>query len=155
MRLSIIIVNWKSTEYLGGCLKALFRHLDDLEWEVIVVDNASEDGCEAMLMREFPRVTLLKAAENLGFARANNLGVKSCHGEILLFLNPDTEVADDSLQRMAAWLETHPRVGVVGARLLNSDKSPQQTSVQAFPTLRNQFLDSEFLRRRFPRSRMW
>lgn len=155
MHLSVIVVNWKSAVHLHACLGSLYRFLDGDGFETIVVDNASGDGCAAMLAREFPQVRLVAAPENLGFARANNLGFTHSCGDILLFLNPDTEVCDTSLERMAAWLRTHPQVGAVGARLLNSDGSLQQTSVQAFPTLRNQFLDCDLLRRCFPRSRLW
>lgn len=155
MDLSIIIVNWKSVRYLRDCLASLYRQVRELEFEVIVVENASGDGCEAMLAREYPQVRMVVATENLGFARANNLGFRQSHGDTLLFLNPDTEVKSGAVQRMASWLRVHRAVGAVGARLLNSDGTCQESCVQAFPTLLNQFLDANLIRRLMPGSRMW
>lgn len=155
MELSIILVNWNSTDYLRSCLASVYRNLHGVRFEVVVVENASADGCESMLRREFPQVKLIVATHNLGFARANNLGYAQASGEILLFLNPDTEVIGDAIQCMVRWLKVHPRVGAAGARLLNSDGSLQSSCVQAFPNLLNQLLDSELLRRWFPRSRLW
>lgn len=108
--LSIIIVNWKSAGYLRGCLASIYQHTRETRFEVIVVDNASDDGCEAMLAREFPDVGLIASAENLGFARANNLGFAASRGETLLFLNPDTEIAGDVLSLMVAWMKADPRL---------------------------------------------
>jgi len=153
--LSIIVVNWKSVAYLRGCLASIYRYTKGASFEVIVVDNASNDGCEAMLREEFPQAIPIAAGENLGFARANNLGFTFSTGEILLFLNPDTEISSDVLSPMADWMRAHPLAGAVGARLLNSDGSLQSSCVQAFPTILNQVLDSKLLRRRYPTWKLW
>lgn len=153
--LSIIIVNWKSASYLRSCLRTVCRWTQGIRFEVIVVDNASQDGCGEMLGDEFPEVQYIESQENLGFSRANNLGRRHAQGEFLLFLNPDTELSRDVLTPMVAWLQTHPKVGAAGAVLLNTDGSLQDSCVQAFPTLVNQVLDAEVLRRWFPESRLW
>jgi GT2 family glycosyltransferase len=153
--LSIIIVNWKSAEYLRACLASIYHYTKGTRFEIIVVDNASNDGCETMLRREFPEVILITSPENLGFARANNLGFTSSSGETLLFINPDTEIFSDVLSPMVVWMRTHPLAGAVGTRLLNSDGSLQSSCVQAFPTILNQVLDSNLLRSRFPTWRLW
>lgn len=156
MDLSIIIVNWNSTEYLRKCLASLFGVTSGFSIEVVVIDNASSDTtCEEMISEHFPDVTFRRCSKNLGFAGGCNLGAEMSSGRILLFLNPDTEIRDDAISRLLRHLTVEPLVGAVGARLLNSDGSLQTSCIQACPTLWNQVLDAEFLRRRFPRSRLW
>src|SRR5208337_4907436 len=87
--LSIIIVNWKSAEFLRECIRSIYREAKGILFEIIVVDNASDDNCEEMLHENFPQTYFIAAKENLGFARANNLGYMHSCGEYVLFLNPD------------------------------------------------------------------
>jgi hypothetical protein len=155
MDLSIIIVNWNSVEYLRACLSSVYRESHGVSLEVIVVDNASYDGCEKLLREQFPSVVFIQSHENLGFSRANNLGFTRSSGDLLLFLNPDTEFGESALAKMLARLRSNPSVGAVGARLLNSDGSLQTSCVQAFPTICNQVVDSELLRKAFPKSHLW
>jgi GT2 family glycosyltransferase len=91
----------------------------------------------------------------VGFASANNLGAKLARGRFLLFLNPDTEVVGDALAKLVKALEQQPDAGLAGAQLLNSDGSLQTSCIQSFPTILNQVLDSEWLRRIFSRSQLW
>lgn len=153
--ISIIIVNWNSKDYVRQCLASLSAHCRTVDHEVIVVDGGSFDGCAEMLAREFPSVIFVQSPDNVGFARANNLGARHAAGRCLLLLNPDTEFIEDSLAVLHAVLAARPDAGAVGCRLLNSDRSLQTSCVQAFPTVLNQMLDSEFLRERFPRSSLW
>jgi N-acetylglucosaminyl-diphospho-decaprenol L-rhamnosyltransferase len=155
MDLSIIIVNWNSCGYLEKCLGSIYGHVLNIQFEVIVIDNASYDGCAAMLTKNFPDVRFVQSTENLGFARANNLAFSDSIGRTLLFLNPDTEVTAGALERMLTVFESRPDAGAVGCRLLNSDLSIQITSVQAFPTILNEVLDYSSLREWFPHSRLW
>lgn len=155
MELSVIIVNWNSSEYLKNCLRSLYANLSDVTFEVIVVDNASYDGCGEMLRSEFPNVEFIQAPENLGFATANNLGFARSSGDYLLFLNPDTEVIGSAVNVMLSNLKALPNAGAVGCRLLNSDGSLQIPCIQPFPTILNQVLDTEYLIHRFPRLRIW
>lgn len=152
---SIVIVNWNSRDYLEKCLKSLAARRMGIVAEVIVIDNASYDGSEALIRESHSGVTYIQGRENLGFARANNLAAESATGRNLLFLNPDTEVVGDAVERMVRFLDATPDAGAVGCRLLNTDGSLQTSCVQAFPTVLNQVLDSELLRRAFPRSRLW
>ena len=153
--LSVIIVNWNSKDYVRKCLSSLFKHCPHISMEVVVVDGASFDGCDEMLAREFPTVKFVQSKKNVGFAKANNLGVRNAKGRNLLFLNPDTELVENSIDMLLTHLATLPQAGAVGCKLLNSDGSVQTSCIQSFPTVVNQILDSEFLRRRFPRSRLW
>jgi len=148
-------VNWRSLGYLRASLASLYRETRGFTWEVVVVDNASGDGAEDVIRHEFPDVIFIQSDQNLGFARANNLGYRHSTGDVLLFLNPDTEIADNVFARMMAHLAADASTGAVGARLLNSDGSLQTSCVQSYPTIWNQLLDSEFLRRRIPASRLW
>lgn len=155
MDLSIIIVNWNSKAFLRNCLESILQAPPSLALEVIVVDNASYDGADRMLAGEFPRVRYVQSNENLGFARANNLGYKHSSGRHLLFLNPDTEIVDGAIDRMVAAADSLADAGAIGCRLLNSDGSLQTSCVQALPTILNQALDAEGLRARFPKSSLW
>src|SRR5438093_1553246 len=107
------------------CLESIYATTRGISFEVVVVDNASFDGCEQMIRSEFPLVQFVQSQANLGFARGNNLGFGHSTGRILLFLNPDTEVIGPALARMVACVESVPDVGVVGSKLLNSDLSVQ------------------------------
>lgn len=148
--LSVIIVNWNSKDYLQKCLRSIERHCQRRDLEIIVVDGASYDGCGEMLAAEFPSVIFVQSTENIGFARANNLGAHSAKGDFLLLLNPDTEFIEDSISTMLDALNILPDAGAIGCRLLNADRSIQTTSILTFPTILNRTLDSEFLRRSFP-----
>jgi GT2 family glycosyltransferase len=155
MDLSVIIVNWNSSEYLKKCLRSLYANLSDVEFEVIVVDNASYDGCGEMLRSEFPDVKFVQARENLGFAGANNLGFAHSSGDYLLFLNPDTEAIGSAINVMLSNLKNLPDAGAAGPKLVNTDGSLQISCIQPFPTIMNQLVDTEYLILRFPRLKIW
>lgn len=155
MELSIVLVNWNSVDYLRECLTSIYAQTRGIDFEVIVVDNASSDGQARSLKAEFPQVTLIESDHNLGFAGANNLGFKCSSGEHILFLNPDTKVVGPAITAMVDQLRLLPDAGIVGCKLLNSDLSIQTTCIQRFPTISNQMLDIEALRLRLPHLRFW
>jgi GT2 family glycosyltransferase len=155
MDLSIIIVNWNSKEYLRKCVSSILAGTRGLEFEIIVIDSASFDGCTEMLQGEFPQVRFIQSRENLGFAKSNNLAFKSAVGESVLFLNPDTEIVGPAINVLHSALKLLPDAGVVGGKLLNSDGTVQTSCVQAFPTILNQLLSAEALRRLTPKARLW
>ncbi len=152
---SIIIVNWRSKDFVRQCLRSIEANAGGLTVEIIVVDGASFDGCGEMLAVEFPQARFIQASENRGFGYANNLGAKTARGHYLLLLNPDTELHPEALPRLVATHRAHPRCGLVGPRLLNTDGTLQKSCVQAFPTPLNQALGSEFLLKLMPNSRLW
>lgn len=153
--LSIVIVNWNSVDFLRKCLQSVFETVTQVRFEVIVIDNASRDGCGEMLACKFPSVRFLQSDENLGFSGANNLGFRLSRGETVLFLNPDTEVYPGAIEKMVAALMATPDAGIVGLKLLNTDGTIQTSCIQSLPTILNQAFDLEFLRRRFPRLALW
>jgi GT2 family glycosyltransferase len=117
---------------------------------MIVVDNVSTDGTVEMLREEFPQVTVVVNEENRGFTGGNNDGIDRARGSYLLLLNPDTEVLEDALPRMVAYLDQHRDVGMVGPQLRNPDGSVQ-SSRRRFPTLPVLFFESTWLQGLLPR----
>lgn len=155
MDLSIIIVNWKSKNYLRKCIGSILRHTQGVELEIIVIDSGSFDGCENMLRKVCPQALFIQSDQNIGFAKANNEAFKISCGRYLLFLNPDTEIKGNSIQLLIRQLESLPHAGVVGPLLLNTDMSIQTSCIRKFPTLLNQVLDIKGLKRLFPMSVLW
>lgn len=153
--LSIIIINWKSQAFIRDCLTSICANIGSLTHEILVVDNASYDGCDEMVRSEFPHVLFIQSEHNLGFAAANNLAFARSRGRNVLFLNPDTEIQSAAIQELVSALECLPNAGMVGARLLNSDGSLQTTCITAMPNILNQTLNSRYLRRTFPRWEIW
>jgi len=146
--LSIILVSWNVRELLRACLSSL--PLADPGVEVIVVDSASADGTPAMIAADFPAVRLIASPENLGYTRGNNTGLAQARGRYLFILNPDTVIVGDALAVMAAYLDLHPAVGLVGPQLLWPEGGGQSTR-RRFPSLALMFLESTWLQRLAPR----
>ena len=139
--LSVLIVNWNTRDLLRACLRSLRAHPANEGMETIVVDNASTDGSEMMVRREFPEVDLVASPVNTGYARGNNLAFARASGDRLLTLNPDTEVFAGTLDAALDALDRHPKAGAVAARLIGTDGGTQR-SVRGFPTLLNLFGDA-------------
>ena len=114
---SIIIVNYKGGDYLGKCLSSILRQAY-LDYEVLVVDNASLDGSIEYVEREFPEVRVVKNEINWGFGYANNLGAKHATGDYLVFLNPDTTVREDWLGELVEALQNSPATGLATPKIL-------------------------------------
>jgi len=148
MDLVTVTVSYNTRELLGECLDTLLAGLEHsgLSAEVWVVDNGSTDGSADMVRQRFPGVHLIAHDENLGFAAANNLALRQVDlvGEAaprhILFLNPDTRVVGDALGVLVRFLDSTPRAGVAGARLVYDDGAFQHSAF-AFPGLIQIFLD--------------
>ena len=150
MDLSIIIVNWKSSAFLSPCLASIYASGLRISFEIAVIDNASFDGCDNLLSQRFPEVRFLQSKENVGFAGANNRAFAGSTGSTVCFLNPDTILKGTALQTLYSALHGISHAGAVGALLFNGDGSLQTSCVLPFPTILNQALDIEWVRRRFP-----
>ncbi len=155
MDLSIIIVNWNSGRDAAECIASIQSSLAGLMYEIVVVDNASSDDSCQILERQFPSVRLVRSDENVGFARGNNLGFAHSFGRTILFLNPDTRILGRAIQTLYAALQASERIGAVSCKLLNRDLTVQTTCIHRFPTVVNQLLDTDWLKRCFPRLRIW
>lgn len=153
--ISIIIVNWNSSNYLYNCLRSIKENVKSLTYEIIVIDNASFDGCEEMLRKDFPETIFIQSQNNLGFAAANNLAANEAKGNIFLFINPDTIMMEGCLKRMINNFFELPKAGVTGPRVLNSDGTLQISCVQVDKTPLNQALDSNIFRRLFSKTKLW
>ncbi len=155
MDLSIIFVNWNAVAYLRECIRSIHDHTSGITFELIVVDNASPERDVMSLKEEFPAVELILSKENLGFARANNVGFRRSSGDHVLLLNPDTKLVNPAINLMLDRLRVLPDAGIVGCRHTNPDLSVQTTTIQRFPTVLNQLLNIEHLRLRWPSCRLW
>jgi GT2 family glycosyltransferase len=151
---SVVIVSWNTRDLLRDCLRSIFQEARSTAFEVIVVDNASQDSTARMVATEFPRVKLIVNADNLGFAAANNQGIRESAGRYVLLLNPDTVVLDCAIDRCVSYADNHPDVGVVGCQVLLDDKTIQKTGF-AFPSAWNLALTVSGLSRAFPNSRVF
>jgi GT2 family glycosyltransferase len=147
---SILIVNWNTKDYLIHCLESIFQKAKAPSWEVIVIDNGSQDGSRAEVRKRFPSIDLVENPNNVGFAKAMNQGVKKASGKYILLLNPDTEIKEGAFERLLAFMSVHPMVGATGAQLLNPDGS-RQNSIANFPTLATELLNKSLLRWLFPK----
>lgn len=134
-KVSIIIVTWNSREYILDCLQSIIRNSPGLNHEIIVVDNGSSDGTKDIIAEHHPKIRLIDAGANLGFARAANMGCRFAKGSLLLLLNPDTRVEPGAIREMADVLARIPDTGCVGARLLDTDGRDLGTNTKLFPSL--------------------
>ena len=130
--LSVIIVNYNTSDFLVRCLNSVVSQ-SDRNIEVIVVDNASQDGSQDVIRKTFPWVKLMANDRNLGFAQANNQALSVCKGEYVHFLNPDTELGHSAFMAMVEFMESFPEVGLAGTRILNPDGSVQLSVDKRYP----------------------
>lgn len=126
--ITIIYVNYRTAQLTLSSVQSVERLCGDAKIEIIVVDNASGDNIEELLA-DSPSVKLIKSAENLGFGRANNLGMLQATGRYVLFLNTDTELLNAAPRLMASFLEANTDVGAVGANLYSADEKPNQSFI--------------------------
>lgn len=132
--LSIIIVSWNTRDLLKACLLSIRNTAHNISLEIIVVDNASEDGSPEVIIQEFPEVILVQAGCNLGFAAANNMGMAMAKGRYFCLINSDVIVQPDCLQVLVKYMDCNPDAGITGPRILNPDYSLQK-SVTCYPSL--------------------
>lgn len=144
MLLSIIIVNYRSASLILDCLRSVQQFNSGLNYEVIVVDNNSNDGNEDLLLKSFPGLHWIQMGYNAGFARANNVGIKQVKGEVVLLLNPDTLAIDDSIVSCYHQLVQSKAVAA-GVKLLNFDRSEQISGNYAMKGGLNYLLPLPFL----------
>jgi hypothetical protein len=154
MNISVVIVAWNAKHYLELCLESLEKAPPRRSMEILVVDNASEDGTAEMVEARFPYVKLIKSGENLGFAKGNNVAIRQCQGRYIALVNPDVIVFPGCLDALADFLDQNPKVGNVGPRVFEPDMSMQSTC-RRFPTLWNNFCDATGLATRFKNSRFF
>ena len=162
--LGIVIVNWNTREHLRRCLETVVANSLFDRCRVVVVDNASDDGSADMARRQFPHVEVIVNDANIGYPRANNVGLRHLGfrgvGDVAasapryaLLLNPDTELPRDALARMIEFMDSRPAVGVAGPKLLLGDGSLDKACRRGFPTPLVSFYHYSGLARLFPKNR--
>ena len=149
MDVSIIIVNYNTRDLLRDCLESAGKTVSALDYEVVVVDNASRDGSVEMLRREYPSVRVIANETNRGFGAANNQALRLMEGRYALLLNSDTILKENAVQALYDFMEDHPDAAMACGQLLNADGS-KQNSVAAFPTLLTLAMNMPVLEYLFP-----
>lgn len=158
--LGIVVVNWNTRDLLRDCLRSV-EQSEGVTYRAVVVDNASSDDSAAMVRAEFPDVTLIENTDNRGYPAANNQGLRQLGFErggpddaprYALALNPDTVLPPDALREMVAYMDTDPRVGVAGPKLVLLDGSLDLACRRSFPTPEISFYRMIGLSKLFPRS---
>ena len=134
MDLSVIVVNYNTKELTKKCLDSIFGNTKGVHFEVIVVDNNSEDGSAQMLQKYPEKIKLIKNTQNLGFAKANNQAIKIAKGKYVMLLNSDAYLIENSLKALVEKANLEKNLGMLGPQVLNEDKTIQQ-SAGHFPNL--------------------
>ncbi len=134
MQLSVVILNYNVRWFLQQCVLSVQRALRDIEGEIIVVDNSSDDDSCAIIMHCFSGITLIQNKENTGFPKGNNLGVAAAKGKYICILNPDTVVAEDTFTKLLAFAGTEANLGIVGIKMIDGTGHFLPESKRGVPT---------------------
>jgi GT2 family glycosyltransferase len=155
VEISIIIVNYKTKDLTLDCLRSVYKECKRGSFEIILVDNNSNDGSAEAFQEHFPAIKFLPLDDNIGFARANNLAAQYARGEYVLLLNPDTVVLDDAIFRLLDFARATPGAGIWGGRTVFGDRSLNPPSCWAQMTLWSTFCALTGLRSLFAASRLF
>lgn len=153
--LSIIIVSYNTKEFLRECIDSIKGTSRGFDYEIIVVDNASSDNSLEMLKIKFPDVIVIKSKNNIGFSKANNLGVKKSRGRYVLFLNPDTVIYKNSLFGIVKFMDEHKEAGAATCKLLMPDGRLDDAIHRGFPNPWNSFSYFSGFSKLFPSSKLF
>ena len=153
MDLSIIIVSYNTKELTKQTLDSIYKNKHEFVFETIVVDNDSHDDTIEMIQGCFPDVKLIINKENLGFSKANNLAIRQTQGRFILLLNSDTFVNDSCLEKSLEYLQTHPKVGALGCKVILPSGTLDHACKRGFPTPVASFYYFLKLDRLFPKSK--
>ncbi len=153
MDVSVIIVNYNVKALLEQTLLSVYKAVQDLQVEVIVVDNHSADESGKMVREKFPNAILVENKDNLGFSKANNQGIRISTGRYVLLLNPDTVISEDTLTKTVAFLDRNPQAGALGVRMIDGRGDFLPESKRGLPTPAVAFYKMSGLARLFPRSK--
>ncbi len=155
MKLSVIIVNYNVKYFLEQCLYSVQKACLGIESEIIVTDNNSIDGSKAFLQPAFPAVNFIWNNSNVGFAGANNQALEIAKGDFILFLNPDTILAEDCIEKCLQFYEENKTAGVVGIKMIDGSGNFLKESKRAFPSPLTSLYKLTGLARLFPRSKIF
>jgi GT2 family glycosyltransferase len=147
---SIIITTWNSKDLVIAVLRSIVENVKGISFEVILVVNGSKDGTQGIVKELFQQVIVIDNEENLGFTKANNIGIQRARGKHILLLNDDTIVLPGSLEQMAGYLSAHEDTALVGPQLLHRDGS-KQNCIHNFPSILNEIIPTSVFQIAFPR----
>lgn len=139
MKLSIVVVSHNTGEILQKCLSSIYENPPSVEFEVILVDNASSDGTIEFVRKKFQEVCVIENKKNRGFSAANNQGIAISKGNLILLLNSDAIILPGSLEAMIKFMNEHCRAGAIGPKIFNPDGT-FQISFWSFPGLFGEFV---------------
>ena len=126
IQVSVIIVSYNTKELTINTIKSVIDKTENVDYEIIVVDNDSKDGSVEELKKTFQdKITIIEPKENLGFGRANNLGIKYAKGEYVFLLNPDTELINNAIKIFYDYMEQNKQVGICGGNLYDKNNNPE------------------------------
>ena len=134
MQLSIIILNYNVRYFLELCVLSVQNGIQDIDAEIIVIDNNSQDDSCEMMKKRFPNIKLIENKENSGFPKGNNIGVAAAKGEYICILNPDTVVAEDTFSKVLAFAKKQKELGIVGVKLIDGTGNFLPESKRGIPT---------------------
>ena len=149
--ISIIILNYNTFDLACQCIESIYEYTKNVDFEIIIVDNASTMDESDKFLELFPKIKLVKNTENRGFAGGCNDGIKVAKGDTILLLNSDTKLLNDAISITYDFLNTHPNVGIVTCRLENEDGSPQNNCYH-FPSISKTLIELLRLQKFFPKS---
>lgn len=144
MDVSVIIVNYNTCKVLNDCLASVFQYTSNIEYEVIVVDNASNDESVEMVKNKYPSVKIIESQKNLGFGKANNLGFEYSSGRNIFLLNSDTLLLENSIKILSDVLDSDDSIGAIGTILIGKDLR-QIHSCGKFPSVFKKLTGTNFI----------
>jgi GT2 family glycosyltransferase len=152
MNLTVIIVSYNVRHFLEQCLKSVIRASSNLDVDIFVVDNGSEDDSVEMVQTLFPQVKLIANQDNKGFSKANNQAIRQSESDYILLLNPDTVIEETTLIRVLGFMEHHPEAGGLGIKMIDGKGHFLPESKRGLPTPWASFCKMSHLSQLFPRS---
>ncbi|MEO6584247.1 MAG: glycosyltransferase family 2 protein, partial [Ferruginibacter sp.] len=155
MQLSVIIVNYNVKFFLEQCLHSLILATENITTEIFVIDNNSSDGSQAYLGNRFPSVHFTWLNKNIGFGKASNSALPDATGDYILFLNPDTLLAEDSLQKALAFAQQQKKAGAIGVRMMDGAGDFLPESKRMYPTPSAAFFKLTGLQSLFSKNRFF
>ncbi len=151
---SIIIVNWNTKDLLLNCIESLYNETHNATMEIIVVDNGSKDGSPVAVKSKYPQIKIICNNENLGFAKANNIGIAESVGRFVCLVNSDIKALDEVVDRLVEYMDQHTEIGAIGPKTVNDDMSIR-VNTRRFPTLWNTICETFFLTEIFPNNKLF
>ncbi|MBP2283102.1 GT2 family glycosyltransferase [Flavobacterium sp. CG_23.5] len=130
---SIVIVNYNTKDLLVSCIDSIYEKTEGLSFEVLVVDNDSHDGSEVLIRNKFPEINFIQSGANIGFGRANNLGIQKAKGDYIFLLNSDTILLNNAIAILSDYLDKNSSVAVCGANLYDANQQPTDSFCQLMP----------------------